>query len=285
MEEETLKPPRILIIAGSDSGGGAGIQADIKTVTLLGGYAMTAISAITAQNTVEVAEVEVVEPWLLERQIEVVLADIGADVIKTGMLPTRGSVKSVARCLASSQIPLVVDPVLVATSGGSLADSQVARALLEELIPRAALVTPNLPEATALTGIHVETKDDFGRVADKLLGLGVGAVLVKGGHLESERVFDLLRTADGEECWFESERINTRSTHGTGCTLASAIACGIGEGYTLQHAVARAREYVLEALRTAPGFGHGHGPLNHAHPLRAGHNSALGSRVDAEPDA
>ncbi|MGE0323493.1 MAG: bifunctional hydroxymethylpyrimidine kinase/phosphomethylpyrimidine kinase [Polyangiaceae bacterium] len=273
--EQEDAPPRVLIVAGSDSSGGAGIQADIKTVSMLGGYAMTAITAITAQNTLEVAEVEPVEGWLIERQIEVCLSDIGADVIKTGMLPTRSAVKAVCKALGGSHAPIVVDPVLVATSGGRLADSQVARSIVEDLLPRAALVTPNIPEAIALTGIHVETFDDFGRVADVLLGFGAGAVLVKGGHLESERVRDLLRTADGEEYWFESERIDTRSTHGTGCTLASAIACGIGEGHTLRHAVARAREYVLEALRSAPGFGHGRGPLGHSHPLfprRAGTN-------------
>ncbi|MEZ4372388.1 MAG: bifunctional hydroxymethylpyrimidine kinase/phosphomethylpyrimidine kinase [Polyangiaceae bacterium] len=273
--EQEDAPPRVLIVAGSDSSGGAGIQADIKTVAMLGGYAMTAITAITAQNTLEVAEVEAVEGWLIERQIEVCLSDIGADVIKTGMLPTRSAVKAVCKALGGSHVPIVVDPVLVATSGGRLADSQVARSIAEDLLPRAALVTPNIPEAIALTGIPVETFDDFGRVADVLLGFGAGAVLVKGGHLESERVRDLLRTADGEEYWFESERIHTRSTHGTGCTLASAIACGIGEGHTLRHAVARAREYVLEALRSAPGFGHGRGPLGHSHPLfprRAGTN-------------
>lgn len=257
----------MLIVAGSDSSGGAGIQADIKTVSMLGGYAMTAITAITAQNTLEVAEVEAIEGWLVERQIEVTLSDIGADVIKTGMLPTRGAVKAVCKALRSSQIPIVVDPVLVATSGGRLADSDVARSIVEDLLPRAAVVTPNVPEAIALTGIHVETWDDFGAVADALLSRGAGAVLVKGGHLETERVRDLLRTADGEEYWFESERIDTRSTHGTGCTLASAIACGIGEGHTLRHAVARARDYVLAALRHAPGFGHGRGPLGHSHPL------------------
>ncbi|MCA9630957.1 MAG: bifunctional hydroxymethylpyrimidine kinase/phosphomethylpyrimidine kinase [Myxococcales bacterium] len=262
-------PARVLIVAGSDSSGGAGIQADIKTVTMLGGYAMTAVTAITAQNTVEVAEVEALEGWLIERQIEVTLSDIGADVVKTGLLPTRAAVKAVCKALGGARLPIVVDPVLVATTGGRLADGQVARALVEDLIPRAALVTPNMPEAAALTGIHVETVDDFGKVADVLLAFGAAAVLVKGGHLESERVQDLLRTADGEEYWFESERIETRSTHGTGCTLASAIACGIGEGLTLRHAVARAREYVLEALRRAPGFGQGRGPLGHTHPLSA----------------
>ncbi len=268
MDDEP-RPPRVLIIAGSDSGGGAGIQADIKTVTALGGYAMTAITAITAQNTCEVAEVEGVEPWLIQRQIEVVLSDLGADVIKTGMLPTRGAVKAVAASLKSHRVPLVVDPVLVATSGGRLAESDVARALLMDLIPRASLVTPNLPEAEALSGVHIERREDFERAADALLTTGVGAVLIKGGHLPGDSICDLLRTADGEQVWFEDERIVTRSTHGTGCTLASAIATNLGEGHTLSHAVRLAREYVRQAMLAAPGFGNGHGPLNHAFAFRA----------------
>jgi hydroxymethylpyrimidine/phosphomethylpyrimidine kinase len=260
---------RVLAVAGSDSGGGAGIQADIKTITALGGYAATAVTALTAQNTLGVHALLPVAPAFVARQMEVVLEDIGADAIKTGMLYSAEVVKIVAKVCArySPGIQLVVDPVMVAKGGATLLEPAAQRALLEELVPLAAVVTPNVPEAVALTGLRIESADDFGAVADRLLAIGANAVLIKGGHLEGNTVIDLLRTADGEEYRFESVRIHTRATHGTGCTLASAVAAGIAEGLTLRDAVQRARTYVQRAMRLAPELGSGHGPLNHGHAL------------------
>ncbi len=261
---------RVLVVAGSDSGGGAGIQADIKTVTALGGYAMTAITALTAQNTRGVFGVLPVDTEFIRQQLEVVLSDIGADVVKTGMLHSAGVVTAVAGTLATHarDVPLVVDPVMVAKGGAALLELSARAALVERLLPRAALVTPNAPEAEALTGYPVRGVEDLGPVAERLLLLGPAAVLVKGGHLPGEVVVDLLRTADGFERRFESPRLETTNTHGTGCTLASAIATGIAEGLTLEHAVERARGYVQIAIRMAPGLGKGHGPLYHAHTFR-----------------
>jgi len=262
---------RVLIVAGSDSGGGAGIQADIKAVTALGGYAATAITALTAQNTLGVVGIEDVPPEFVALQMEAVLTDIGADVIKLGMLGTARNVRRVAatcQALAPS-VPLVVDPVMVAKGGARLLDPDAEQSLVELLVRRAALITPNVPEAEALSGERVVDRAGLERVAMKLLLLGPGAVLLKGGHLEGDTVMDFLVTADGVAHRFESPRLFTRSTHGTGCTLASAIATGIADGLTLYDSVARARAYVLEAIRTAPGLGQGHGPLNHGHPLTA----------------
>jgi hydroxymethylpyrimidine/phosphomethylpyrimidine kinase len=260
---------RVLIVAGSDSGGGAGIQADLKTVTALGAYGATALTALTAQNTLGVHGIVAVEPEFVALQMRLVLTDIGADCIKTGMLHSADVVRVVAATLAelAPATPLVVDPVMVAKGGASLLDPGACQALLELLIRRAAVVTPNAPEAQLLTGVPIERPDDLARAADRLLALGAGAVLVKGGHLSGDTVVDLLRTADGGERRFETPRIATTSTHGTGCTLASAVAAGIAEGLRLVDAVERAHAYVQAAIRAAPGFGSGHGPLNHSHPL------------------
>lgn len=261
---------RVLIVAGSDSGGGAGIQADLKTVTALGGYAATAITALTAQNTRGVHGVLAVDPAFVAQQMEVVLSDIGADCIKTGMLGSAAVIEAVVRTLErrARGVPVIVDPVMVAKGGAPLLAPEAKSALALRLLPCAALVTPNAPEAAALTGLPIESPDDMGRAADALLALGASAVLVKGGHLPGDTVVDLLRTADGLERRFEGERLVSRNTHGTGCTLASAIAAGVAEGLRLEDAVERARDYVREAIRTAPGFGAGHGPLNHGHPCQ-----------------
>lgn len=257
--------PRVLIIAGSDSGGGAGIQADIKTVTLLGGYASTAITALTAQNTLGVSDVSGVDAGFVREQIRVVLDDIGADAVKIGMLFSREIVRAVAAELESraTTIPVILDPVMVAKGGAPLLEKDARSMLIERLFPIAALVTPNVPEAELLTGRTAHDPDDLPRLAERLLTLGPAAVLVKGGHLEGDTVVDLLRTLDGAEERFEGPRVLTRSSHGTGCTLASAIATGVAEGLTLSSAIARARRFVLRALETAPGLGQGHGPLNH----------------------
>jgi len=262
---------RVLVIAGSDSGGGAGIQADIKTVTALGGYAMTAITALTAQNTLGVHGTLAVDPEFVGLQIECVLQDIGADAIKTGMLHSADVVEVVVRSIRRNAmgVPLVVDPVMVAKGGASLIDAAALHVLKRHLFPLAALVTPNIPEAEALTGIRIEGPDQMNEAIDALLALGPSAVLLKGGHLPGDEIIDLLRTIDGDEQRFTHTRIQSTSTHGTGCTLASAIATGIAEGLRLVDSVVLAESYVRDAIRYAPGLGKGHGPLDHAYRLRA----------------
>lgn len=258
---------RVLIIAGSDSGGGAGIQADIKTVTALGGYAATAVTAVTVQNTLGVTGVHPIPPAVVEAQARAVLDDIGADALKTGMLGDAAMVERVAAILDSTRAPAVVDPVMVAKGGAPLLAAQAIEAVRSLMVPRAALLTPNAPEAQALTGLEVETTDDLRRAGEHLLALGAQAVLMKGGHVEGPLVIDILMTPSGATT-FEGERLQTRHTHGTGCTLASAVAAGLAQGLPLTEAVARAWAYVHEAMRQAPGFGAGHGPLDHAWPLR-----------------
>ena len=255
---------RVLIIAGSDSGGGAGIQADIKTVTMLDAYAATAITALTAQNTEGVFGVLPIPPDFIRRQIEVVLDDIGADAIKTGMLHDAAVIEAIAAVLQkrAAGVPLVVDPVMVAKGGARLIDPDALDALKRLLIARADILTPNLPEAEILCGATIGDTADMRAYGETLLALGCRAVLVKGGHLSGEVVSDVLVTNAGTRIW-ESPRIASRHTHGTGCTLATAIACGLAQKLPLKDAVSRAHTYVQEAIRTAPGLGVGHGPLNH----------------------
>jgi hydroxymethylpyrimidine/phosphomethylpyrimidine kinase len=265
---DTRKQGRVLILAGSDSGGGAGVQADIKTVTMLGGYAATAITAITVQNTLGVTAVVRIDPELIVAQARAVLDDIGADAFKTGMIGGRKAVEAVAEVLASAPgVPAVIDPVMIAKGGQSLLSDKALSAVMSLLVPRADLLTPNAPEAEALTGIAIRDLDGQRRAGEALLSLGARAVLLKGGHLGGERVVDLLISAAGETL-LEGPRIHTRHTHGTGCTLASACATGLAQGLTLEEAVARAWAYTAEAIRRAPGFGQGHGPLDHGWPLR-----------------
>ncbi len=259
---------RVLIIAGSDSGGGAGVQADIKTVTALGGYAATAITAITVQNTLGVQAVHGLPPDLVEAQALAVLSDIGADAFKIGMLGDAAMVEAVARILDGAPgVPAVVDPVMIAKGGAALLADGAIAALRRLMIPRAALLTPNAPEAAALTGLVVETTDDLRRAGETLLALGAAAVLMKGGHVAGDTVTDVLMTPGGETT-FSGPRIETRHTHGTGCTLSSACAAGLAEGLPLEQAVGRAWGYTAEAIRRAPGLGGGHGPLDHGWPLR-----------------
>jgi len=255
---------RVLIVAGSDSGGGAGIQADIKTVLALGGYAATAITALTAQDTNGVHGVMPVPANFVRLQMEMVLDDIGADAIKTGMLGSAEVVRTVAAALRqhAPNVPLVVDPVMIAKGGARLLDDAALDALREDLLPRATLLTPNIPEAEALTGLHIHDHAIARRALQALLDFGVPAVLLKGGHLPGPIIQDLLATQDSVEV-FESPRIDTRHTHGTGCTLASVIATGLGQGLSLTDAVRRAVAYVHAAILAAPGLGTGHGPLGH----------------------
>ena len=262
---------RVLIVAGSDSGGGAGIQADIKAVTAMAGFAATAITALTAQNTLGVHGVVPVEPAFIAQQIEVVLTDIGADALKTGMLHSAEVIEVVAASFRrfAPGVPVVVDPVMVAKGGHRLLLSAAEVALRDTLLPMATLLTPNLPEAEVLVGFPVRVESDMRRAAEKLSALGAKAVLMKGGHLDGDRVVDLL-FHEGRVDRFEDARIPSRSTHGTGCTLASAIAAGLAQKMSLRDAVARARAYVRQAIETAPGYGQGHGPLNHAVTVRSG---------------
>lgn len=270
-DNDTLADPtigRVLIVAGSDSGGGAGIQADIKTITMFGAYAATAVSAITVQNTQGVSDVLPLEPDIIVRQMQAVLDDIGADVVKTGMLHSTEVIEAVAQEFDTrSDLKLVVDPVMVATSGDPLLEEDAMVALRNLLVPAATILTPNMPEAARLTGQTVETLDDQKRAADALMGLGPTAVLVKGGHGQGTDVHDVLVTDDSIEV-MSSPRIDTVHTHGTGCTLASAIAALLSQGAPMRDAVSLARDYVHEAIASAPGFGKGHGPLNHMHPFQ-----------------
>ncbi len=317
---------RVLIVAGSDSGGGAGIQADLKTVTCLGGYAMTAITALTAQNTQGVFAIHDVPPAFVAEQIRRVMEDIGADVVKIGMLHRADIVEAVADSLGACApgIPLVVDPVMVAKGGASLLADEAMAALRDRLVPRAALLTPNLPEARALTTKNIEARaltteqpearaltteqpearaltgkqseagtttdeetracgptDDVAggdgvELARSVLALGPQAVLLKGGHAGGEIVSDILLQPGQAPRIYEARRIDTPHTHGTGCTLASAIACGLAQGMAMEAAVRRGHAYVLAAIRSAPGLGGGQGPLNHAHTVVAFDGSARG---------
>jgi hydroxymethylpyrimidine/phosphomethylpyrimidine kinase len=259
-----VKLPRLLIIAGSDSSGGAGIQADIKTASAFGVYAMTAITAITAQNTTGVSAVHAVPPEIVRRQIIACLKDIGADAIKTGMLANAGIVRVVAKTLKeyAPDIPLVVDPVMVATSGAALLRPDAEKTVIKQLIPLATLVTPNIPETKRLTGITRTDRTSLRKAAAILCDMGAKAALIKGGHSSKATIDDVLVWEHGEDV-YGFPRLKTRNTHGTGCTLASAIAAGLAKGLPLSVAVAKAREYVQAAIADAPGFGKGHGPLNH----------------------
>jgi len=242
---------RILIIAGSDSGGGAGIQADIKTVTMLGGHAMTAITAITAQNTLEVRDVLALPVALVEAQFRAVVDDIGVDAVKIGMLGRADLADAVHDLLLTlpRDVPVVFDPVMIATSGGALAEKGTTEAM-QRLLSLATVVTPNLPELEALGG-------------EAAVSAKASGVLVKGGHAEGDTIIDRLVFRDGEVARWTDSRIHTTSTHGTGCTLASAIATGLGQGMALEVAIDRARRFVRGALHAAPGLGRGHGPMGH----------------------
>lgn len=260
---------RVLSIAGSDSGGGAGIQADIKAIAALGCYAMTAITAITVQNTVGVTAIHGVPDSIIAAQIEAVLSDIGADCIKTGMLGTASVIDVVASTLSASarNIPLVVDPVMVAKGGAALLADSAVGAMRTHLLPMATLITPNLPEAEVLTGRQIRTAQDMKDAARALRDRGARAVLLKGGHLPGSEIIDIFEGPAGHHEW-HAARIDTRHTHGTGCTLASAIAAGLAQGMDMVAAISRARDYVRLAIETAPGLGRGHGPLNHSHTVR-----------------
>lgn len=255
-----------MIIAGSDSGGGAGIQGDIKTVIALGGFAATAITALTAQNTVTVSAIHEVPPSFVKEQIRVVMEDIGIDCIKLGMLHSVGVIEAVAQALNdyAKGIPVVADTVMMAKGGEKLLVDDAVETFKNIIIPISTLITPNIPEAEILACRKISDAFSASEVGKDLLRLGSKAVLMKGGHLNSNKIVDQL-FFDEEKFVFENDRINTRHTHGTGCSLASACATGIAQGLKVQDAVKKAITYLLEAIKTAPGYGSGHGPVNHGH--------------------
>jgi len=254
--------PRILAIAGSDSGGGAGIQADIKTITMLGGHAMTAITAITAQNTLGVQAVFALTPEIVQQQIRSVACDIGLDAIKIGMLGTDAIALAVRDVMVTLDVPIVVDPVMFATSGDALNECDTTAALTE-LFGVATLVTPNTLELAALSGLPVEDEATMREAAQRLSTAYGCVVLAKGGHLAGSDVIDLLVDTSGLIGRWSDRRIDTRHSHGTGCTLSSAIATGLGAGLSVTDAIGRARGFVRAAMMAAPELGAGHGPMGH----------------------
>ncbi len=257
---------KVLIIAGSDSGGGAGIQADIKSVTALGGFAMTALTALTAQNSRGVHAIHEVPLEFIEQQIRACLDDFGADAIKTGMLHSADVIACVHRVLADyPQIPLICDPVMRAKGGAALLQDSAQTALRELLLPRSFIITPNVPEAQVLTGRTIPDVDAMAAAGAALCAFGCQLALMKGGHLPGQAMTDLLVSVQTcQELAPGRARADSRHTHGTGCTLAAALAAGIAQGLDPFAAADRAVCFVAGALAQAPGYGHGHGPLNHA---------------------
>jgi len=254
---------RVLTIAGSDSGGGAGIQADLKTITLLGSYGSSALTALTAQNTLGVAETYQVHTDFVIKQVNTILDDIGTDTVKTGMLSWGGIVTRVAKVIAERSLLAVVDPVMVAKGGESLLDKEANESLISRLLPESYLLTPNLPEVTALTGIEPSNVDEMIEAGQNLQALGARNILIKGGHLDGDAI-DILMLGD-DQYRLTSERIDTINTHGTGCTLSAAIATFLAQGYPLRRAVERAKRFVSLAIESSVPLGKGHGPVNHFH--------------------
>jgi hydroxymethylpyrimidine kinase/phosphomethylpyrimidine kinase len=266
LQENEMEVKRVLTIAGSDSGGGAGIQADLKTITALGGFGMSVITALTAQNTLGVQGVYEIPVEFIEKQFDSVATDIGVDAAKTGMLSSSEIIRSVVGKIRQYKIrKLVVDPVMVAKGGSPLLRDEARGALVKELIPLAMVVTPNIPEAEVLAGMRIATRDNMKKAAVKIHKLGAKTVVVKGGHLDGDAM-DLL--FDGKTFYeFAAKRIDTKHTHGTGCTFASAIATGLAQGDTVLAAVKRAKDYVTEAIRFGLPLGGGQGPTNHFAPV------------------
>nr|PZN72581.1 MAG: bifunctional hydroxymethylpyrimidine kinase/phosphomethylpyrimidine kinase [Bacillota bacterium] len=259
-----MTQPRVLTIAGSDSGGGAGIQADLKTFTALRTYGASVITCVTAQNTLGVTGVYPLTADQVAAQLDAVLSDIGTDAAKTGMLYGAPIIAAVADRIRRYGVRnLVVDPVMIAKSGHPLLLPEAQAALRELLLPLARVVTPNLPEAEALTGLTIRTRADMEAAGRRLLQMGAKAAVVKGGHLPGEAAADLLIAADGSQLWLEAERVESRHTHGTGCTFSAAIAAGLARGLDLPEAVSLAKAFISLAIRTAPGIGRGRGPTNH----------------------
>ncbi len=271
-EAVTPTKGRVLVVAGSDSSGGAGIQADLKTVTALGGYAMTAITALTAQNTEGVNGIIETPASFIAKQMRLALNDIGADVIKIGMVAGEDAIEAVHYTYMelARDVPIVFDPVMFAKGGETLVDRDSVHLMRQHFLLRACIVTPNVPETEVLTGMEIRSLKDLQHAAEIMITLGCPAVLVKGGHYPGEKVYDVFYDQQGMEV-FVHDRINSTHTHGTGCTLASAIAISLAQGMTLRDSIVRARAYVYRAILTAPGLGQGQGPLNHAHTIAPFH--------------
>lgn len=268
----TIIDGRVLAIGSSDSSGGSGIQADIKAITALGGYALTAVTALTARNAKGVNGIVETTGGFVAKQMRLALKDIGADVIKIGMVPNEEAIESVHYTYMefAPDIPIVLDPMMMAKGGEPLIDREAIHMVRQHFLLHAALVTPNIAEAQLLTGMEIHTLKDMKHAAEIMITLGCQSVLIKSGHFEGNALYDVLFSEEGLEV-FEDTRIDTPHTRGTGCTLASAIAAGMAQKMTLRDAVVRARAYVREAILTAPGFGKGQGPLNHAHTVAPYH--------------
>ena len=266
MNTSTLRYPRLLTIAGSDSGGGAGIQADLKTFSALGCYGMSAITALTAQNTTGVRAIHAIPPPMLRDQIDAVIEDIGVDAVKIGMLHAPEIVQVVADAIDRHQLrQVILDPVMIATSGAVLIENEAVQALVQQLFPRVHLITPNLDEAGFLVGHALENESDMESASNQLLGLGARAVLIKGGHLSGDTVADLFVNSQGHKWWLRAPRIHSPNTHGTGCTLSSAIAAHLALGDPIEQAIEKSHAYIRQALQAGAHVrtGSGSGPLNH----------------------
>ncbi|WP_243546747.1 bifunctional hydroxymethylpyrimidine kinase/phosphomethylpyrimidine kinase [Pseudodesulfovibrio tunisiensis] len=264
------KLPCILTIAGSDSGGGAGIQADLKTITMLGGYGASVITALTAQNTTGVTGIHAPDPKFVALQLKTVLEDIRVDAAKTGMLFSAGIIRALARFLSKRRFPLVVDPVCVATSGAKLLEDDAVKAMVEHMFPCADLLTPNIPEAELFSGVEIEGRDDVFLAAERMLTMGPKAVLIKGGHADSLAVTDWFVQQGHDPIPLMQARVDTPNTHGTGCTLSAAIATGLGQGMGLGAAIRRAQEYLNLALRAGFPVGEGERTAESSGPLDQG---------------
>jgi hydroxymethylpyrimidine/phosphomethylpyrimidine kinase len=266
MNSSTSRYPRLLTIAGSDSSGGAGIQADLKTFSALGCYGMSAITALTAQNTTGVRAIHAIPPQMLRDQIDAVIEDIGVDAVKIGMLHAREIVQVVADAIDRHQLrQVVLDPVMIATSGAVLIENEAVQALVQQLFPRVQLITPNLDEAGFLVGHTLKNESDMESASDQLLGLGAQAVLIKGGHLSGDTVADLFANRQGRKWWLRAPRIPSLNTHGTGCTLSSAISAHLALGDPIEKAIEKSHAYIRQALQAGAHVrtGSGSGPLNH----------------------
>ncbi len=255
-------PPVALSIAGSDPSGGAGLQADLKTFYRFGVYGEAVVTLITVQNTRGIRRVEILDAGLVSEQIEAVIADIPPHAAKIGALGNQAVVEAVAKAAAAFRFPLIVDPVMIGKDGSALLDAAARLAFVDKLLPRAFLLTPNLPEAAELAGFPVDDRDSMARAAERLIALGAANVLVKGGHLSGDPV-DLLVTRDGSVTEYPAARIATRHTHGTGCTYSAAIAAELAKGVELAGAIRKAKAFITAAIRANPGLGQGAGPLNH----------------------
>ena len=256
---------KVLIIAGSDSSGGAGIQADIKTVTALGSYATTALTAVTAQNTKGVKKITSIPIEIVKKQITMILDDIGTHAVKIGMLHNVGVIKSVYKILKKYKLKnVVLDPVMIAKGGTKLINYSSIKYLKKLLIPLCTLVTPNIPEAEVLTGYSISSKEDMIKVVKKILNMGSKNVLLKGGHSKSKMIFDILATKKDIKI-FKKRKINTKNTHGTGCTLSSAIAASLSLGLSMEKSVEKSKKYITEALKKSFKIGKGNNPVNHFH--------------------